>query len=93
MSAHADKSEAAGESLHSYKIFWSKEDGEFVAECREIPGLSGLGISKVEAIKELKIAMGVWLGHLEASGSPVPAPRLISRSHTRPAAAMKRASR
>jgi len=77
---------------YSYRVFWSKEDGEYVAECGEIPGLSGLGPSEAEAIKELKVAIGVWLDHLKSVGSALPTPQVISHARTRPAATKKRAS-
>ena len=69
-----------GAPHYSYRIFWSKEDGEYVAECDEIPGLSGLGSSEAQAIKELKVAIGVWLDHLIANGESLPTPRARTRS-------------
>lgn len=78
---------------YSYRVFWSSGDGEYVAECNEISGLSGLGASEAEAIKELKVAIGVWLDHLRSVGSPLPVPRAISRVRTRPVVSRKRASR
>src|SRR6266550_4047445 len=50
----ADESESA---RRPYTVFWSPMDGEFVATCTEIPGLSGLGASEQEAIAELKVAI------------------------------------
>lgn len=78
---------------YSYRVFWSLEDGEYVAECGEIPGLSGLGSTEVGAIKELKIAIGVWLDHLKSVGSPLPNPRVISRGRRTPAPVSERVSR
>jgi predicted RNase H-like HicB family nuclease len=77
---------------YSYRVFWSKEDGEYVAECGEIQGLSGLGPSEAEAIEELKVAIGIWLDHLKSVESALPTPRVISNARTRPAATKKRAS-
>jgi predicted RNase H-like HicB family nuclease len=77
---------------YSYRVFWSKEDGEYVAECDEIPGLSGLASSETEAIKELKTAMSVWLDHLKTTGESFPTPRVIARARARGAVNRKRAS-
>ena len=76
---------------YSYRVFWSTEDGEYVAECDEIPGLSGLASSEGEAIRELKIAIGVWLDHLSSTGESLPVPRAIRR-HAGATANRKRAA-
>jgi predicted RNase H-like HicB family nuclease len=76
---------------YSYRVFWSKEDGEYVAECDEIPGLFGLASSEAGAIKELKVAIGVWLDHLSSTGESLPVPRAI-RTHARAIANRKRAA-
>jgi len=60
---------------YSYRLFWSKEDLEYVAECDEIPGLTGLASAEAQAVRELKIAIGVWLVHLKSEGRPLPTPR------------------
>jgi predicted RNase H-like HicB family nuclease len=77
---------------YSYRIFWSKEDGEYVAECDEIPGLSGLASSEAQAIKELKFAIGVWLDHLISNGESLPTPRARTRTRSQAAVRRKRAS-
>ena len=46
---------------YSYRVFWSDEDGEFVAACAEIPGLSGLGSTEAAAVEELEVAVAGWL--------------------------------
>ena len=59
---------------YSYWVFWSAEDGEYVAACAEIPGLSGLAATEADAIEELKVAIGGWLEHLDEQGIPWPEP-------------------
>jgi len=59
---------------YSYRVFWSREDNEFVATCVEIPGLSGLAPTEAGAIEELKVAIGGWLEHLSEEGMPWPEP-------------------
>ena len=77
---------------YSYRVFWSKEDREYVAECDEIPGLSGLASSEAQAIKELKVAIDVWLHHLSSTGESLPTPRAITRTRVKGAANRKRAA-
>jgi predicted RNase H-like HicB family nuclease len=57
---------------YSFRVFWSHEDGEFVATCVEIPGLSGLGASEAEAIEEVKQAIRVYVDYLDSKGLPPP---------------------
>jgi predicted RNase H-like HicB family nuclease len=53
---------------------WSEEDQEHVALCAEIPGLSGLGATRAEAVAELEESIRGWLAHLKDEGLPIPAP-------------------
>jgi predicted RNase H-like HicB family nuclease len=59
---------------YTYQISWSDDDGEFLATCVEIPGLSGLGQTEAEALAELKEALSAWLDHLRSEGLPLPKP-------------------
>jgi predicted RNase H-like HicB family nuclease len=77
---------------YSYRVFWSTEDGEYVAECDEIPGLSGLAPSETQAIKELKVAIGVWLDHLSSTGESLPMPHASAHTAVRETAKRKRAN-
>jgi predicted RNase H-like HicB family nuclease len=71
-------------TLHySYRIFWSEEDGEYVAVCEEIPGLSALASTEEEALREIKEVVAAWLDHLERENLPIPEPA----RHRRAAAA------
>ncbi|MBI3757674.1 MAG: type II toxin-antitoxin system HicB family antitoxin [Deltaproteobacteria bacterium] len=67
MNAHAIPS-------YSYRIFYDAPSGEYVAECEEIPGLSGIGATDMEALAELKEAIAGWLAALAADGMPFPLP-------------------
>jgi predicted RNase H-like HicB family nuclease len=60
--------------LYSYMVFWSPEDGEYVATCVELPGLTGLASTERGALDELKTAIGVWLRHLAEEGLAAPEP-------------------
>ena len=59
---------------YHYYSFFDKPSGEYVAECREIPGLSGIGDSATEALMELKEAITGWLEVITEDGLPVPEP-------------------
>ncbi len=60
---------------YSYRIFYNAPSGEYVAECREILGLSGIGATDLEALMELKEAILGWLAVLAADGLPFPPPQ------------------
>jgi predicted RNase H-like HicB family nuclease len=45
-----------------------------VAECEEIPGLSGISATDIEALTELKEAITGWLAALATEGLPFPLP-------------------
>jgi len=63
---------------YGYRVSWSEHDGECVATCVEIAGLSGLGPTPARAVAQLKIAIGAWLDYLASRGLPAPPP-----AHTR----------
>ena len=60
---------------YSYRIFYDAPSGEYVAECEEIPGLSGIGATDMEALAELKEAIAGWLATLAEDGMPFPLPQ------------------
>lgn len=49
--------------IKNYNIntFYSEEDESFIAVAPDLPGCSAFGNTKEEAIKEIKIAMKLWL--------------------------------
>jgi len=59
---------------YAFRSSWSDGDGECVATCDEIPGLSGLGPTPARALAELRIAIAAWLDYLASHGLPVPPP-------------------
>ena len=58
----------------SARVAWSEEDGAFVAFCPEFQGISALGRSSTEAIRELNEALELAVRTHEAEGWPVPEP-------------------
>ena len=59
---------------YGYRVSWSEKDGECVATCVEIDGLSGLGPTPANAVAQLKVAIGAWLDYLASRGLPAPPP-------------------
>jgi predicted RNase H-like HicB family nuclease len=39
---------------HSYRVFWSEEDGEYVGLCSEFPGISHLDETQEKALKGIQ---------------------------------------
>ena len=50
------------------------EDGVFVAEVPSLPGCISQGMTREEAVANIKEAIAVYLESLEAHGEPVPPP-------------------
>lgn len=61
---------------HPYdvKVFWSQEDGEWIAAAPELPGCSASGKTKELAVKELETAMDLWLESRQENGWTIPKP-------------------
>ncbi|MBI3304411.1 MAG: type II toxin-antitoxin system HicB family antitoxin [Deltaproteobacteria bacterium] len=59
---------------YTYRVFRDEPSGEYVAECQEILGLSGIGETPAEAMAELQEAVAGWLEVLEGQGLPFSAP-------------------
>ena len=56
-------------------IFWSEEDGAFVADAPDLESCSGFGETPEEAPRELRRAMEAWLAAARDSNRPIPEPR------------------
>ena len=59
---------------YTYRVFRDEASGEYVAECQEIRGLSGIGETASEAVAELQEALAGWLEVLTEQGVPFPPP-------------------
>lgn len=60
-------------------IVWSEDDGEYLATCASFPGLSAFGETEEEALKEAKIALGLFIGSYEERGIPLPKPARVPK--------------
>jgi len=50
------------------------EDGVFVAECPTLPGCISQGVTREEALANIKDAISGYLASLKKHGEPVPLP-------------------
>lgn len=64
---------------YSYRVFWSEEDGEHVAVCAELPGLSWLDRKAERALGGVIRAAREAVELLREKGDPVPEPLLARR--------------
>jgi predicted RNase H-like HicB family nuclease len=61
--------------MYAIEIFYSEEDGGYIAVVPELPGCSAFGRSEEEALKEVKIAMSLWLETAKEIGREIPIPQ------------------
>ena len=58
---------------YTVKIFPDpKGDGDYIAEIEELKGCSAFGETPEEALKEIEIAMKLWLDAARKHGKPIP---------------------
>ncbi|MDD4903224.1 MAG: type II toxin-antitoxin system HicB family antitoxin [Candidatus Bipolaricaulis sp.] len=56
-------------------IFWSEEDGGYIADIPDLASCSAFGDTPEEALRQVEIAKEAWLAAARAEGKPVPVPR------------------
>jgi len=64
--------------MYAIEIFYSEEDEGFIAIVPELPGCSAFGETEEQALKEVKIAMQLWLVTAKEIGREIPVPRKCS---------------
>ena len=57
-------------------LMYPGEDGYWVTECPSLPGCISQGLTKDEAIKNIREAIQEYIASLEEDGMPVPEDRL-----------------
>lgn len=62
-------------SEYHIDVFWSDEDGCFVADVPDLDACSALGATAEAAVVEVQRAMAAWIEAAMAAGKPVPEPR------------------
>ena len=62
---------------HEYEviIYWSRQDGAFVAEVPELPTCVAHGDSQLAALRNVNQAMDLWLDTAREFGDPIPEPK------------------
>ncbi len=60
---------------HFISIFYSAEDGGYIADIPDLRYCSAFGSTPDEALREVQIAKHAWLEAAMASRRPIPEPR------------------
>jgi predicted RNase H-like HicB family nuclease len=61
--------------MYAIEIFYSEEDEGFIAVVPELPGCSAFGETQERALREVKIAMKLWLETAREIGREIPVPQ------------------
>ncbi|MBN1562752.1 MAG: type II toxin-antitoxin system HicB family antitoxin [Anaerolineae bacterium] len=56
-------------------IFYSEEDGEYIADIPDLKYCSASGATPEEALHEVLVAKALWLEAAQAADKPIPEPR------------------
>lgn len=56
-------------------IYWSNEDGVFIAEVPELPGCMAHGDTQEAALKNAHMAVQLWIDTAKEFGDPIPGPK------------------
>ncbi len=62
-------------SDYHINLFYSEEDGGYIADIPDLAACSAFGQTPVEAVQQVQIAKDAWLAAARAAGKPVPRPR------------------
>jgi predicted RNase H-like HicB family nuclease len=60
---------------YEVRIFWSAEDGVYIAQVSELEGCITHGDTYEAALAHAREAMSLWLDVARRSGDPIPRPR------------------
>jgi predicted RNase H-like HicB family nuclease len=66
-----------GNSLIKYEliIYWSAEDGSFIAEVPELPGCMADGQTYQQTIENVEVVIQEWIETARELGRPIPEPK------------------
>ena len=56
-------------------IYWSEEDGNFIAEAPELPGCMADGKTYEEAVKNIHVIIDEWIETAIELGREIPVPK------------------
>ena len=59
--------------MYKYRIilYWSDDDGVFIADVPELPGCMAHGDTQEEALRNVNDAIGLWIDTAREFGNPV----------------------
>jgi predicted RNase H-like HicB family nuclease len=62
--------------MDKYKvvIWWSEDDGAYLAQMPELPGCMADGKTQEEALAEVRIVAAQWIKVARMDGRPIPEP-------------------
>lgn len=66
---------AGGPLRYEVLIYWSDEDGAFLAEIPELAGCMADGATPQEALANVQVVAAEWIETAQTLGRPVPEPR------------------
>lgn len=55
-------------------IFYSEEDGGYIADIPDLSACSAFGVTPIEALREVECAKVAWLDAARAAGRAIPEP-------------------
>jgi len=63
--------------MHKYEIiiYWSEEDGSYIAEVPELPGCAADGASYQEVLANVEKVIEEWIETATELGRPIPKPK------------------
>ena len=56
-------------------VFWSADDEAWIADIPDLSGCSASGTTPEEAVREVQVALELWLQVAGEKGQPIPPPR------------------
>ena len=62
-------------SDYHINIFFSEEDGGYIADIPDLDSCSAFGATDEEALLEVKLAKEAWIEAARQAGKPIPTPR------------------
>ncbi len=62
-------------SKYEVIIYWSQEDGAFVAEVPELPGCAADGKTHKQALVDVERVIREWIETARELGRPIPVPK------------------
>lgn len=55
-------------------VYWSEEDGFYLAEVPDLPGCIADGKTRSEALQNAEVIAAEWVATAQAFGRPIPEP-------------------